>query len=598
MPPITPGEKLSKEILQAWEKTRPQTKIAIVSEEDTNTIEVSGAEGHQDSLAPIPSSVEIPQAVIPQLSTMSLSVPELGVIESITPLSIEAVDNFDVPPVASAIARYMGVDLSPEGPKAEFRKGIAFIVDGPSQSGRTALAKTLAKKYNAAIINMDELLKEMISNAKNPEGYRLRKFCIDAENERQAQLELASTTTAPSGKKPSMKDVKDKDKDQNAAKQEEITLPVEPFAVQALEDTDVAVPESSLLPVPLPKETIDSILENRLLQQDCKQGVVFDGVESVFISSPSAALRMILEAIHNRKHIYVARIEMELTEIQERVIQLQKEAEIRAKEEERIKEQQKKEEEEKARREMEIDEDDYEALSEEQRMEFDRKLLAIKREKNLIKKREKEENERLEREREEEEKRIAEELQKKKKGKGKKPTAATFASPSRPISGAKAAGDPLSMLSQASFASGMATPAKGKGGGAAKSPCVEDQELEDPLEKKYNYHTHYISSLDTLLADWDRIARIDRPAPPEVPAEPLTPVKKSNRKGSTFIVKSMSPTPVQTPLPEVNRDELGVPVIRVNGNKCVDEVMEDILIIGNLPSPEEVSVYIQCIHIQ
>lgn len=565
-------------------------KIAIVSEEDTNKVEGSGAEGHHDTLAPIPSTVEVPQAVMPQLSTMALSVPQLGVIESITSLSIETMDNFDVPPVASAIARYMGVDLSPEGPKAEFRKGIAFIVDGPSLSGRTTLAKNLAEKYNAAIINIDELLKEIISSAKSPEGYQLRKFCIDAENERQAQLELASTTTAPSGKKPSIKDVRDKEKDQNAAKQEEITLPVEPFAVQPLEDTDVAVPESTLLPVPLPKEIIDNILERRLLQQDCKQGVVFDGIESVFTSSPSAALRMILEAIHYRKHIYVARIEMELTEIQERMIRIQKEAEIRAKEEERIKEQQRKEEEEKARTEMEIDEDDYEALSEEQRMEFDRKLLAIKREKNLIKKREKEENERLEREREEEEKRIAEELQKKKKGKGKKTTAATFASPSRPISGAKASGDPLSMLSQASFASGMGTPGKGKGGGTAKSPCVEDQELEDPLEKKYNYHKHHTSSLDTLLADWDRIARIDRPVPPEVPAEPLTPVRKSNRKASTAVIKSMSPTPVQTPLPEVNRDELGVPIIRMNGNKCVDELMEEILIIGDLPSPEEVGV--------
>lgn len=604
LPPVIPGEKLPKEILQAWEKAKKSSLIGVSSEDDMmSTVEGSGVDVDRGPQLRMPhtSSVDMLQREgrMPQLSTTALlSIPELGVIESVTCLSSEVMeslsqtnaDGIDVPPVAAAIARHMGIDLSPEGARAEFRKGIAFIVDGPHMSGCSTLAKALAKKYNAALINVDELLKDLISNAKTSEGYKLRKFCIDAENERQAQEELASTTTAPTGKKASSKDVRDKE--QNVAKEEEIILPVEPFTVLPLEGTDVAVPESSLLPAPLPKEAISKILENRVQQQDCRQGIVFDGIQSVFTSCPSAALKMILEAIHNRKHIYTVRIEMELEEVKEKKLQLEKEAEVRAKEEERIKEEQKKKEEENARREMEIDEDDYEALSEEDRNEFDRKLLAVKKAKSLLKKKEKEEKEQRERERVEEEKRIAEEMLKKKKGKGRKlPTTAALGSPSRPVSGTKASADPLSMLSQASFASGMTTPSKGKGGVAAKSPGVtEDQIPEDSLEKRYKYHKYYSSRLETLLADWDRIARVDRPAPPEEP-EPLTPVKKSSRKTSTSTIKPLSPSPVQTPpLPEVNRDELGVPIIKVNGSKLVEELMEDISKADNLPAPEEVGI--------
>ena len=607
LPPVVPGEKLPSEILRAWENAKPKLLALRVNSEDelTSAVEGSGADINQSSqLRLSPTGVDVPQKGLiegrtPEIgSTTALpSLPELGVIESVIGLSNDVVESFsqlsmsaiDVPPVAAAIARYMGIDLSPEGAKNELRKGVAFVIDGPPMSGRTTLARSLAKKYNTALISVDELVKEMISTAQTSEGRQLRQFLIDAENERQAQEEAASVATAPTtGKKVSTKDVKDKEAKDHAAKQEDFSLPVEPFPVLPLANTDVAVPEGTLLPVPLPREAICTILETRLLQHDCKQGIVFDGVESVFTSCPAETLRMILESIHNRQHIYVANIEMELEAIKERKVQLEKEAELRAKEEERIKHEQMKEEEERAKREMDIDEDDYEALSEERRIEFDMKLLAVKKGRALTKQREREEKERLDREKEEEEKRIAEEMSKKKKGKGRKlPTA--HASPSRPMSGVKPSGDPLGMASQASFASGMATPAKGK---LLKSPGVVDEHvLVDPLEKRYNHYVHHRSAVETLLADWDRVARVDRPVPSEEPVESLTPVKKSNRKASTAMLKPQSPTPAPPPPPEVNRDELGVPLVKLNGNKITEELVEDISNTNDIPTPEEVSAW-------
>lgn len=609
LPPVVPGEKLPSEILQAWENAKLKSSVAVVHSDDElmSAVEDSGADINQRSQPGLSSTrVDVLQKGLvggrtPEIgSTTALpSLPELGVIESVIGLSNDVVESFsqlnmsgiDVLPVAAAIARYMGLNLSPEGAKNELRKGVAFVVDGPPMSGRTTLARSLAKKYNAALINVDELVKETISAAQSSEGRQLRQFLIDAENERQVQEEAASAVAAPTtGKKVSTRDVKDKEAKDHAAKQVgDFSLPVEPFSVLPLAHTDVAVPEGALLPIPLPKEVVFTILENRLLQHDCKQGIVFDGVESVFTSCPSESLRMILEAVHNRQHIYVANIEMELEEIKERKLQLEKEAELKAKEEEMTKQRLMKEEEERANREMDIDEDDYESLSEEKRIEFDMKLLAVKKEKSLIKQREREEKERLEREREEEEKRIAEEMLKKKKGKGRKlPTA--HASPSRPMSGIKPSGDPQAMASQASFASGMATPAKGK---VLKSPgVVEEHVLVDPLEKRYNHYMHHRSAVETLLADWDRVARVDRPVPPEEPVESLTPVKKSNRKASTAVIKPQSPTPAPPPpLPEVNRDELGVPLIRLNGNKVTGELVEEVSDTKDIPAPEEVSLY-------
>ena len=607
LPPIVPGEKLPREILQAWEKEKPQPTEPLSKDDLQSTVEGSRAEMEQGSELKLPpSSTNLLQQGLLEggrsldvSTTALLSVPEIGLIESVTGLTTEEIecfsqtnmDGMDAPPVAAAVARYMGIDLSPEGARNELRKGIAFIVDGPPLSGRTTLARVLAEKYKAAVINVDKLLKELTSTAETPEGRRMRQLCIDAEIERQAQEEVGSVVTAPTtGKRTSTKDIKDKDGKDHAAK-EEVQQPVASFTVLPLPDTDLAVPESSLLPVPLPKEIICQILENRVQQSDCRHGVVFDGVDSVFTSCPSSAFRIILEVIHNRKNMYVAKIEMELGEIKERKLRLEKEAEMRAKEEQRLREEKEREEEERVQREMEIDEEEYEALSEEDRAKFDQKLLAVKKEKNRIKQKEKDEKERLEHEREEEEKRIAEET-KKKKGKGRKvPTAAALASPSRPMSGMRLHRDSLGMVSQASFASGVGTPGKGK---AAKSPGVtEDHAVADPLDKQFEYHSHHSGKVSTLLADWDRVARVDRPAPQEEPVEPsLAPTKKSNRKPSAANIKPLSPTSAAqattAPLPEVNRDELGVPLITLSGSKPTEELEEDFLSQNEIPTPDEV----------
>lgn len=621
LPPVTPGGKLPEEVLQAWQKeqqkSRPSDKDLAISGSEMLNITVNEFPGgavdqgsqSQLKLLPVLSTDMLQQSgalegKTPQPSTTALlSVPELAVIESVLDLSSQItgglsqvdISEFDASPVATAIARYMGVDLSPEGVMAEIRKGIAIIVHGPPQSGCTSQAQALAKRYNAGVVNIAALLKDVISYASTPAGYNARKFCIDAEKVRQTQMEPASPVPTIAGKKTTGKE--SKDKEQTTAVQEDTSPVLEPFTVQPLEDTEVAVPESTLLPAVLPDDLLVEILSERLQETDCRQGMVFDGIECPFTADPSAALKVILKAINNRKHIYVVQIKMEFTDIRNRKKELQEEAKRKAIEEEQKKEELKRQEEEQVRRQLEMDEEEYEALSEEKRKEIDDKLLEIKKAKRLQKQKEREEKERLERERENEEKRLAEEM-KKKKGKGKKPTAlgATM-SPSRPVSairelpGQSSTSAALAEPSQASVTSTLDTPAplkrKAQRTSAKQTGLVEEVHIEsNSLNKKYQYYQQNLEAVLNTCQDWDRVAGVERRKPEEELQKPSTPGKKLWPKLSSMTLKTPdSPTPPLASSP-VNREGLGVRVIAVNGILSEDALSKDIC--ENLPAPEEV----------
>ena len=47
------------------------------------------------------------------------------------------VGEMEITPVSKAIARHLGIDLTPEGKAARNRRGIAVIVNGAPQSGKT-----------------------------------------------------------------------------------------------------------------------------------------------------------------------------------------------------------------------------------------------------------------------------------------------------------------------------------------------------------------------------------------------------------------------------------------------------------------------------
>ena len=76
----------------------------------------------------------------------------------------------EITPVSAAIASYLGIDLSVEGQAARNRRGVCLIVHGAPLSGKTATARDLADRYQAALITIDEVVIHALQNGKSSAG--------------------------------------------------------------------------------------------------------------------------------------------------------------------------------------------------------------------------------------------------------------------------------------------------------------------------------------------------------------------------------------------------------------------------------------------
>ncbi|XP_021264314.1 hydrocephalus-inducing protein homolog isoform X3 [Numida meleagris] len=334
--------------------------------------------------------------------------------------SKEAAGELDDSPVLRAIARHLGIDISSESRAARNRRGIAIIIHGAPLTGKTSAAVALSRHYGAACLSIDSLVMEAISDRSSSAGLRARDLCLRAAIEQsQREAEDAGQSTDPSapqlsaeprhsldmsqtssGDKTSLHSVSSRSRASAAISRRKSDIHASHSQKQQL--TDPAGPQGfsishrfSLLPcVPvqrrlsiegsvagdtglmscvLPEDVLGAILSERLQLSDCYQGVVFDGLETLFAHSMASALLCLLKAVNNRPCIYFVNL-------------FQDYASWKAKEM-AAKEQEEREQEEAARREkarlQEMDEEEYDALTEEQKAQFDYNILQDQRERRM-----------------------------------------------------------------------------------------------------------------------------------------------------------------------------------------------------------------------
>ncbi|XP_077975805.1 hydrocephalus-inducing protein homolog isoform X2 [Styela clava] len=361
------------------------------------------------------------------------------------------VGELEITPVSAAIARHLGIDLTPDGRAARNRRGIAVIIHGPPMSGKTNTAVMLAKSYGAARLTIDGVVMDAISNGNSRAGLRARELCAQtAKGQKDEDGTEAGTVTGglsveavtahtggvTEGKHGAASVISTK-KASVISKQQGSTMGGKggapggaasdhtgshgassppPFAAPIARRLSVSASvagEEGLISCVLPEELLIEILEERLQLNDCHHGVIFDGLETLFSANQQATTLLLLKAINNRKHIYFVTQKLDYATVK---------AKQRAKENDEVKAMQLREEEERRVLE-EMDEDEYDALPDEKKEEIDQLRLEAKREKI----RQRDEEERLERERIEmekmqmlEDKLKEEENAKKKKGKGKR----------------------------------------------------------------------------------------------------------------------------------------------------------------------------------
>ncbi|XP_052230840.1 hydrocephalus-inducing protein-like isoform X4 [Dreissena polymorpha] len=98
------------------------------------------------------------------------------------------VGEMEITPVSKAVARHLGIDLSPEGKAARNRRGIAVIVHGAPLSGKTTTAIGLAKHYEAALLSIDGIVLDAISNGNTEAGRKAKELCAEAARKRHEEL--------------------------------------------------------------------------------------------------------------------------------------------------------------------------------------------------------------------------------------------------------------------------------------------------------------------------------------------------------------------------------------------------------------------------
>ncbi|XP_036202709.1 hydrocephalus-inducing protein homolog [Myotis myotis] len=317
-------------------------------------------------------------------------------------------------PVNKAIARYLGIDVCAEGNLAKNRKGIAIIVHGTPVSGKTATAASLAKYYGAACFNIDSIVLEAICDGNSIPGIRARELCIRAaieqsmrEGEESAQEtasgqlgigqvrqssenlgKLISETTLINPEVKSAKSMRgsmlfSKNRAEHGSGSQKQHHPHPPETPQISSSPLPSGPtprrlsvstsiggETGLLSCVLPEEMLVQILAERLQLSDCNLGVVFDSLDTLFARNAAIALLCLLKAIGNREHIYVLNMPqdyagMKAQEKAKKEQEEQKQREALEKEKERL---------------QNMDEEEYDALTEEEKIAFNREVQQALRE--------------------------------------------------------------------------------------------------------------------------------------------------------------------------------------------------------------------------
>ena len=507
--------------------------------------------------------------------------------------------------VVESLAKHMGIDLTPEALEAEKRRGVAIVVHGPASSGKTTQATALGDIYQAPVLNLDKVLIEAISSAQTPAGRKARELCIQAMSVDTTEPPPPPTTS----KKQAAVIVKEHPPESTAPP----ILPTQ-FNVDPLEDKDYAVPGGSLMSTALVEDVMADILSERILQEDCRRGVIVDGIDSIFApNNQLISTAVILRAFNNRKHIYFVHLDIEMQVIVNRFEEQEQMQLMKQREEEEKKKAIETQEQARIDNLINLDEDEYEALTDEQREEVDALCLQRKREKRELRRLQKEMREREERERREEEERLKE-LEKKRKGKNKpkiaQPLKNQFGTtlPSRPDSVSS------SVMPQVSQAlSGFAGTSSGVSVASlmAESPTVGgitprhklnklrkssaksilraslSEEDTSKMDKIYNQYKTGVEGLRSLLEDWDRQRGVSRPKKlPELEEHPKpTPTRKSR----ILKQKDVEVIHVTPEFEELSREGLGVPFIEVRASESITDITEQIMQ-ADLPTPEEILI--------
>ena len=307
----------------------------------------------------------------------------------VTPPKDEAIETHD--PVQLAVAKHLGIDMSPEGQAARNRLGVGIIIWGSPFSGKSIIGSNISQHYGAAMLTIDDIVMDAIISGVSSAAKTAREMCQEETSRKQSETaagadsdtkldestlkdDVMSVKTGVTQSK-SMKGSTVGSKTTSAprtAKGTSGSISEQPAVTTLLPQRHIGRPGSTsasisgdhaepLLTCLLPEDLIAEIVGERLQLSDCYRGVVIDGLESCFLPNIPTALQAVLKGFNNRKYINVINTRFTYQQYEKRLADAaKKQADIDA--------QQELEE-----REMmqNMTEEEYEALSDAERTRID-----------------------------------------------------------------------------------------------------------------------------------------------------------------------------------------------------------------------------------
>ena len=269
------------------------------------------------------------------------------------------VGELELTPVTRSIARYLGIDLTPEGRTARNRRGITVLINGPPKSGKSTLAQELAARYNAALLTIDAVIIEAVTRGTSPAALKARDLCFEAAKRRQEEIKQAeeaaqqaallaeqggNPNVAPNvglapekpgaghhggARKPSSladrptKNVRGQQAQQSqqqAQQAEQQLLQASAFAPEPrfLEVPQDVAGEVGLMSSLLPEETVIELLSERFQAVDCYEGMIIDSLDTLFLPTPLHAALCILKALNNRKFLFSVTLKLDIGSLKDR----------------------------------------------------------------------------------------------------------------------------------------------------------------------------------------------------------------------------------------------------------------------------------------
>ncbi|GAB1599203.1 hypothetical protein Ahia01_000197500, partial [Argonauta hians] len=369
LPPRSAGEKLPPELIDYYkEKTRKLREMEKTLKEGQSAL------SSVSECVPEPETKEVTDhskysSVDNVTNEGSGDYNDKQAVEEPEDLKTKDTENnagvgeLEMTPVAAAITRYLGIDLSPDG--------------------KSATAVELANHYDIPVLNIDDMIIEAIAKGTTAADMRAREFCTEAavrrreeqkpEEAEEKKMTLSTTDNLLSGgvipRKISHKAGNNKAVSEGASQIFTSPPPLIYPVVKELNIKSAIYGDLNLMSCILPEDVVVEILTDRIQLPDCHKGFVIDGLESVFAANYPIIEQIILKALNNRRYIFHVTIKLDFFIYQFRKKELK----------ERLEREKNLEEERQKRWIEDMSEDEYDAMTEEQRIEVENQLMAIKK---------------------------------------------------------------------------------------------------------------------------------------------------------------------------------------------------------------------------